>query len=175
MKSRLLSVAVASAAVALFSVGARASVPQAEAPRLARISLELQNADLRNVIAVIAETSRLNFIVDEEVGGRVTLRLRNVTWREALDALLASRGLGVEQVGTIVRVAPSAKLTEEARMKASAARHLRESAPLRTTIIPVSYARAADLVAHVKATLSERGSVTFDQRTNVLIVRDIVQ
>jgi type IV pilus assembly protein PilQ len=96
-----------------------------------------------------------------------------VPWQDALDAVLASLGLGMEQMGTIIRVAPLKALQEEAKSRAAVKAARREVAPLATRIIPVNYARAEDLLPHVKALLSPRGTATFDARTNVLIVRDV--
>ncbi|HVE82534.1 MAG TPA: secretin N-terminal domain-containing protein, partial [Myxococcales bacterium] len=98
---------------------------------------------------------------------------RNVPWTDALDAVLASLGLGMERMGTIIRVAPLKVLEAEAKARASLKQSREQAAPLATRIIPVSYARAEDLLPHVKALLSPRGTATFDARTNVIIVRDV--
>jgi type IV pilus assembly protein PilQ len=138
-----------------------------------RLTVHLVKVDIHNVLRVIADVSRLNIVVADDVQGTVTLHLRNVPWNEVLDAVLVSRGLGMERLGTIVRVAPLKQLQEEARLRAELSRARVEAAPLVTRIIPVNYARAADLVPHVKASLSPRGTVSYDQRTNVLIVKDV--
>jgi type IV pilus assembly protein PilQ len=137
------------------------------------LSLEMNGADIRSAIRVVAEVTKLNFVVDEEVTGKVTLKLRNVPWEEALKVILQSRELGMERSGSIVRVAPLRKFAEEKELALRIARAEKASAPLRTRIIPVNYARAEDMVAMVKATLSERGTVVVDARTNSLIVRDV--
>ena len=143
------------------------------APAGKRISLELNNADVRSAIRIVAEVSRLNFVVDEEVQGKVTLKLRNVPWEQALAAILRAKDLDQERSGTVVRIAPLRKLADEREAAARSARAAKADAPLKTRIIPVNYARAEDLAAAVKSTLSERGTVTIDARTNTLIVRDV--
>ena len=138
-----------------------------------RISLELYRADIHNVLRLLAEVGHINIAVDDGVKGSVTLKLRNVDWRNVLELVLSSNGLGQEKLGNVVRVATLQQLASEAAIKAEIAKRQHESGPLQTTIIPVNYARAADMVPHVKALLSDRGSVTYDERTNVLIVRDV--
>jgi len=137
------------------------------------ISLELNNADVHSALRIVAEVSRLNFVVDESVGGRLTLKLRNVPWEDALGAILRAKELGQERTGNIVRIAPLRKLLEEKELALRIANADKATRPLKTRIIPVNYARAEDMAVQVKATLSERGTVTVDHRTNTLIVRDV--
>ena len=153
---------------------ALAATPTLAAPKEARrISLEVTRANLHDVLRMLADVGRRNLVVSEDVRGTVTLTLRNVPWTEALDVVLASHGLGMEQRGNILRVAPLKTLQEEAEARMKLKRAREESAPLRTFFIPVSYARAADLVPHVKTVLSPRGNVSVDARTNTLIVTDV--
>jgi type II secretory pathway component HofQ len=147
------------------------SAPVTAAPP--RISLELYRADIHNVLRLLAEVGHVNLVIDDNVKGVVTLRLRNVAWTQVLATVLASEALGQETVGEIIRIAPLKQLADEAALRASAEQKREQAAPLTTRIVPVNYARAADLVPHVRAMLSERGTVTYDQRTNVLIVRDV--
>ena len=138
-----------------------------------KVSLELVNADVQTVLRLFADVGRFNLVTSEEVSGKVTLHLRAVPWDQAFRVVLASKGLGVEQVGEIVRVAPLTRLAEEseARRRAKEAAFLEK--PLTVRLIPVNYANASDLVAQVKASLSPRGTVTVDVRTNTLIIRDV--
>ena len=131
------------------------------------------SGDLHNVLRMLADLGHLNLVVDDEVQGKVTLRLRNVPWRQALDTVLASKGLGRELQGNVMRVAPLAKLKDEAALRVELKQAREAEAPLRTYFIPVNYARASDLVPHVKALLSPRGSVSVDARTNTLIITDV--
>ncbi|MBI3182940.1 MAG: secretin and TonB N-terminal domain-containing protein [Myxococcales bacterium] len=137
-----------------------------------RISLDVKGADLHDLIRLFSQVGRVNFIVDDDVAGKVTLSLRNVRWQDALEAVLGSRGLGMEKKGSIVRVAHLRRLSDEAAERVRLQKLKRDAAPLVTHVIPVNYARASDLAPQVKATLSERGTVSVDERTNSLIVRD---
>jgi type IV pilus assembly protein PilQ len=138
-----------------------------------RITLDLYKADIINVIRLFGDVSGKNIVVGDDVQGEVTIRLKNVKWRTALKMILKLEGLGMEEQGGIIRIAPQATLDAEKKAALDAADQWRQKAPLRTKIVPVNYARAQEMVPHVKALLSERGSVTFDERTNVLIVRDV--
>ncbi|MBL8916820.1 MAG: secretin and TonB N-terminal domain-containing protein, partial [Archangium sp.] len=138
-----------------------------------RVSFEFVNADVTSVLRVFAEVGKLNLVTADSVSGKVTMSLRNVPWDEAFQAVLASKGLGVERTRSILRVAPLKELADEEVQRAAIAKAQFEAKPLKTTLIPVNYASAADMAAHVKATLSSRGTVSVDTRTNTLIIRDV--
>lgn len=157
-------------ALALLGAPALAASPKGEERR---VTVDIVRADIHDVLRMLADMRKLNLVVDEEVKGTVTLRLRNVPWRQALETVLASHGLGREQQGEVLRVAPLGKLKDEADLRAQVKQAREQEAPLRTYFIPVSHARAADLLPHVKALLSPRGSVSVDARTNTLIVTDV--
>lgn len=157
-------------ALALLGAPALAASPRGEQRR---VTLDVVRADIHDVLRLLADMRRLNLVVDEEVKGTVTLRLRDVPWRQALETVLASRGLGRELRGEVLRVAPLRKLKEEADRRAELKQAREQEAPLRTYLIPVNYARAADLLPHVQAQLSPRGRVSVDARTNTLIVTDV--
>ncbi len=160
---------------AVFLALALAATPAvAKPPKEAkRISLDVTRAQVHDLLRLLADVGRLNLVVSEEVQGTVTLKLRNVPWTEALDVVLASRGLGMERRGNILRVAPLKTLQEEAEALARLKQAREQTAPLRTWLIPVNYAQASDLLPHVKGVLSPRGSVSVDARTNTLIVTDV--
>lgn len=145
-----------------------------------KISMDFYNADIHNVFRLIADVSGLNIVVGDDIKGKVTLRLIDVPWDQALDLILATQGLGMVRVGNVIRIAPAEKLRKEqdmARQAAQAqldARKRKERLePLVTEFIQVNYAKAENLVPRVEEVMSERGKVTFDERTNMLIVHDI--
>jgi type II secretory pathway component HofQ len=138
-----------------------------------RIHLDVVRADLHDVLRMLADVGRLNLVVSEQVKGQVTLKLKNVPWREALDVVLASKGLGQEIQGNVLRVAPLKELADEAAARTQLKQAREDAAPLRTYFLPVSHARAAELLPHVQAQLSPRGRVSVDARTNTLIVTDV--
>jgi type IV pilus assembly protein PilQ len=148
------------------------------APRQARyrgkrVSFEFKDIDIQNLLRVIAEISKKNIVVADDVGGKVTIRLRNVPWDQALDLILRTKNLGKEEVGNIIRIAPLKTLEEEARLRTERKKSLQQQEDLLVNLIPVNYAVAQEMSARVKDILSDRGSVTVDTRTNVLIVKDV--
>ncbi len=138
-----------------------------------RVSFEFKDIDIHNLLRIIAEISKKNIVVADDVAGKITVRLRNVPWDQALDLVLRSKSLGKEEFGNIIRVAPLATLETEAKARKERQKARDDSAPLSVTLIPVNYATAAEMAARVKEVLSARGNVTVDTRTNTLIVRDL--
>ncbi len=157
-------------ALALLSAPALADSPRRESKR---ITVDVVRADVHDVLRLLADMGRVNLVVAEDVKGTVTLKLRNVPWHEVLDTVLLSQGLGVEKRGSVLRVAPLQRLQQEAELRGKLAQAREQEAPLQTYFIPVSYAKAADLLPNVQALLSPRGRASVDARTNTLIVTDI--
>lgn len=138
-----------------------------------KLSFEFKDIDIQNLLRIIAEFSKKNMVVADDVGGRVTIRLRNVPWDQALDLILRSKNLGKQEYGNIVRIAPLATLENEAKQAEAIAKSKKESAPLSVQLIPVNYAVAGDMAIRVREVLTSRGNVAVDTRTNTLIVRDL--
>ncbi|MEI7704560.1 MAG: type IV pilus secretin PilQ [Deltaproteobacteria bacterium] len=137
-----------------------------------RITLEFHDADVRNVLRVIADVSKKNFVIGDDVTGKITLTLRNIPWDQALDIVLQSKGLGKVEVGNVVRVAKYEAIAKEEAARLEAQKTRQVLLPLKVRIIPVNFSTAADLSRQVKDVLTDRGTVTVDERTNVLIVKD---
>ncbi|RYZ65090.1 MAG: type IV pilus secretin PilQ, partial [Proteobacteria bacterium] len=140
-----------------------------------RIDLDLKDADIHNVLRLLADVGRVNVVTADDVAGNVTIRMRNVPWDQALDVVLQAKGLGMLKQGNLIRVAPLAALQKERELRLAAAKQEYELTPLETRLIPVSYASADDLQARAKDLLSPRGTLAVDERTNVLIARDVTQ
>ncbi len=141
-----------------------------------RISMDFKDADLSNVFRIIAEVSSLNIITTDDVKGKVSLRLINVPWDQALDIVLKSKGLGAKQEGNILRIAPIETLRREEKARLDAQREVEKlQASLEGVVetIPVNYGKASDLQTKAKELLSEGGKLQVDERTNMLVVRDI--
>ncbi len=138
-----------------------------------KLSLDFKDADIKNILRLIAEVSDLNIIAAEDVKGKVTIRLVDVPWDQALDIILQSNDLGKVRIGNVIRVAPIDKLKKEEEEVLAAKRAKEKLEDLGTELIPVNYATAKELEDQVKGILSDRGSVNVDERTNILIVKDI--
>lgn len=139
----------------------------------AKMSFDFQNADIHNVLRLIAEVSNLNIVAGDDVRGKITLKLKNVPWDQALDIILQSKGLGKEQIGNVLRIAPKAKLKKEMQEKIASKKVVEKLEALKTEYIPVNYTTAKELSSKIKPMLSSRGTVTIDERTNTLIIKDI--
>jgi type IV pilus assembly protein PilQ len=138
------------------------------------VTLDFQSADLRAVLRTFAEISGLNVVIDPSIQGTVDVALRDVPWDQALDIILRANKLGYSVDGNIVRIVPMNVLAQESedRKKLTDANAL--AGELRIITRPLSYAKAADLVPIIiKSTLSSRGDVQIDGRTNTLIIRDL--
>jgi type IV pilus assembly protein PilQ len=138
-----------------------------------RIDLDLKDADIHNVLRLLADVGRVNIVTADDVAGNITIRMRNVPWDQALDVVLQAKGLGMVRSGNLIRVAPMAQLQKERELKLAQQKQELDLAPLETRLIPVSYAQADELQARAKDFLSPRGSLAVDERTNVLIARDV--
>jgi type IV pilus assembly protein PilQ len=139
-----------------------------------RISLSFQNVEVRSLLQIIADVAGTNMVVSDSVTGQMAMRLDNVPWDQALDIILRSKGLGMRQQGNVMLVAPVEELAARERIELEADKQKTELAPLRSEIIQVNYARAADMRALLSSgdnsLLSERGRVSVDDRTNTLLV-----
>ncbi|MCB0355287.1 MAG: AMIN domain-containing protein, partial [Bdellovibrionales bacterium] len=146
-----------------------------EAPKYTgrQISLDLQDTDIDNALRIIAEVSNLNIIASDDVAGKVTLRLIDVPWDQALDVILKTNGLDKVLEGNVMRIAPIEKLRQEREALKQAQEAEEELEPLVVKYVRVSYAKASELRSLTETVLTERGTVAYDERTNQLIIKDI--
>jgi type IV pilus assembly protein PilQ len=172
------------------SGGTKAQVSGAE-PLLApgkkytgqKLSLEFKDADIKNVFRLLAEVSGKNIVVTDDVNRKVTVRLMEVPWDQALDLLIDTNGLGKDEVGNVIRISTAGRLKSERDSLAAAKKSEENLETLQTAYLTLNYAKVIkgqndtntdkDLVDKIKALLTPRGSIVADQRTNTLIVRDI--
>ncbi|HZU82795.1 MAG TPA: type IV pilus secretin PilQ, partial [Polyangiaceae bacterium] len=138
-----------------------------------RIDIDLKDADIHNVLRLLADTGHVNIVTGDDVSGTITIRMRNVPWDQVLDVVLQAKGLGMVRQGNLIRVAPLAQLQKERELRLAQQKQEYELTPLETRLIPISYAQADELQARAKELLSPRGSIAVDERTNVLIARDV--
>jgi type IV pilus assembly protein PilQ len=138
-----------------------------------RMSLDVQGAEVQTVLRSLAEFSGKNIVASKEVKGQVTLRLRNVPWRHALDILLRAQGLGKVEQGQTIVISNLETLRKEEMERRTAERNQEELLPLQTRIVAISYANADEMAKAVEKTLTKRGHIEVDKRTNALLVTDI--
>jgi type IV pilus secretin PilQ/predicted competence protein len=137
-----------------------------------RISLDFQNADINDILRLIAEVSGLNIIAGGDVQGTVTTRMVDVPWDQALDVILKINGLAQEREGNIIRVAPISRFISERQETLRARQTENQAEPTITQLVPINYANAADLRSNLEKLLSARGSIFIDARTNTMIITD---
>jgi type IV pilus assembly protein PilQ len=167
------------ASLAAGATSTSAAAPRAKATSAQRlhdertVTIDVMNAELQNVVRLIAEVSGKNVVMSDDVKGKVTIKLKNVGWREALHAIARTHGCGVVEEGNIIWVAPQSLLDAEEQAALDAAATAALKGPLHTRVLQLNNARAEDMAKLVEGLLTPRGTVTFDARTNTLIIRDI--
>ena len=148
-----------------------------------KLSLNFQNIEIRAVLQIVADFADLNLVASDAVTGGITLRLKDVPWDQALDIVLRTNGLDKRVQGNVLLVAPAADLADQERAALENKQEIAELAPLRTELIKVKYANAAEIVGLFSASdggsedspsgiVSERGSVIVDDRTNSIILTE---
>jgi type IV pilus secretin PilQ/predicted competence protein len=137
-----------------------------------KISLDFQDADINDILRLIAEVGKVNIIAGGDVQGRITTRMTDVPWDQALDVILKINGLAQERTGNIIRVAPLEKFTNERQERLKAKVTEVQAEPLVTRIVPANYAAAKDLRPNLEKLLSRRGTIIIDARTNTMIITD---
>jgi len=141
-----------------------------------KLSLNFQDIEVRSVLQLLADFTDLNIVVSDSVSGKLTLRLKNVPWDQALDIILQTKALGKRQAGNVIMIAPAEEIANRERIELEGLKQKTELAPLRTEYFQANYAKASELAALLQSQtggmLSERGSVTVDVRTNTLLIND---
>jgi len=141
-----------------------------------KLSLNFQDIEIRSVLQLLADFTDLNIVVSDSVQGKLTLRLKNVPWDQALDIILQTKALGKRQAGNVIMIAPAEEIANRERIELEGMKQKTELAPLRTEFFQANYAKAAELATLLQSEkgglLTERGSVTVDERTNTLLIND---
>ena len=141
-----------------------------------RLSLNFQNVDVRALLQVIADFTNLNIVTSDTVQGKLTLRLKDVPWDQALDIIMQSRGLDMRKNGNVVMIAPREELATKEKLTLESKQQIAEIEPLRTETFTLNYQTAEkirDMLTDEKqSVLSKRGSALADIRSNKLFVMD---
>jgi type IV pilus assembly protein PilQ len=154
--------------------GGATTLGEGQGPRYTgeKISLDFQNADINDILRLIAEVSGLNIIAGGDVQGTVTTRMVDVPWDQALDVILKINGLAQEREGNIIRVAPIGRFINERQETLRVRQTENQAEPTVTQVVPINYADANELRSSLEKLLSPRGSILIDGRTNTMIVTD---
>jgi type IV pilus assembly protein PilQ len=184
--------AAKSAVGATGAVGATTSTGTARAYSGRPVTFNFQDVPVRTVLQLIAEESNLNIVASDTVTGNVTLRLINVPWDQALDIVLRAKGLDKRRDGNVVWVAPQKEIADYEQAKEDARIAIDNRAEMVTEYVPINYGNAEDIAKLLteesksgsgsggagagnqqRGFLSGRGSISFDRRTNTLLIIDI--
>ncbi|MDR6991221.1 type IV pilus secretin PilQ [Luteimonas sp. 3794] len=190
----------AATTAATMGQAASATVSEVRAYGGAPVTFNFQDVPVRTVLQLIADESDLNIVASDSVTGNVTLRLQNVPWDQALDIVLQAKSLDKRRSGNVVWVAPQSEIAAFEQAKEDARLAIEERAEMTTEYIPISYGNAEDIAklltdesktsmrgggsgggggsgtqSRDAGFLSSRGSLSFDRRTNTLLVIDIPQ
>jgi len=153
-----------------------------------RISLDFANADIKNILKLIGEVSKLNLVWGPEVKGTVSMRLKNVPWDQALDIVLESNDLGMIREGNIIWITTKGKIrnlekerqdrvrARQERIKATKAaeEEVKAAEPLETAYIIVNYADVGDIKKLIDENVKgPRGKISVDTRGKTIIFTDI--
>jgi type IV pilus assembly protein PilQ len=157
-----------------------------------KLSLDFQDIDVRSVLQLIADFNGLNLVASDTVNGRITIRLQNVPWDQALDIILKTKGLDKRRNGNVIMIAPAEEIAAREKLEIQANQQVEQLAPLQTEYVQLSYAKAVDIQTLITSgrnnasstgstgsvdsnsgsLLSSRGTMSIDARTNTLIIQD---
>ncbi len=145
------------------------NAPTIEKNNPANLSFNFKDMPIRDLLTLLAKIKNMNLVLSEGIQGNLTVHLDHVTWQQALDSVLNMQGLGVRQEGNILLVTPASEMVSLEKQRV-------DSESLQTVFIKVHYAKATDISAILQkktdSLLSTRGSVTVDERTNQLWIKD---
>ena len=147
-----------------------------------KLSLNFQDIEVRAVLQLLADFTNKNIVVSDTVQGNITVRLKDVPWDQALDIVLESKNLGMRENGNVIWVAPAPELESKEKQEMEVIKAKQELEPLVTEYIAINFAKAVDLEALIhkgktddkQSLLSPRGTVSVDERTNTLLVKDTI-
>ena len=142
------------------------------------ISINFQDIPVRNVLQLIADYNEFNLVVSDSVRGNLTLRLDGVPWQQVLDIILQVKGLDKRVDGNVILVAPKEELDLREKQQLEKARMAEELGDLQSDILIINFAKASDIAQMIGGDgavnmLSERGSISIDERTNALLIREL--
>lgn len=139
-----------------------------------KISLDFQDTDIVPIFRLLADISGYNIVLNQDVKGKLTLKLINVPWDQALDLILKDFSLGKSVEGNIIRIAPLSVFAKESEEKARARDAEVKAEPLETRVFPINYADVSVVESAIKNSklLTTRGSLSVDKRTSSMVIKD---
>jgi type IV pilus assembly protein PilQ len=139
------------------------------------ISLDFKDGDIQDIFRLFADISGLNIVVQPGVQGRITLKLTEVPWDQALELILKTNKLGYAVEGNVIRIAPLTELAQEESDRRKLAEEKALAGDLFTQTRVLSYAKATEIRELLQRNLSPRGDIVIDERTNTVIYTDLAE
>lgn len=136
------------------------------------INLQVNDEEIATVIGFIADYSGANIVIAPGVSGKVTLKLRNVPWDQALLTIMKTRNLGYVRNGNVLRIAPLADLQKEAEAAVAVQKSQMQVEPMLLKVIPLEYAKGDQILAQILPFKTERGVISQDARTSSIVIND---
>ena len=136
------------------------------------ISLQVKDADIRDVVNFLAEESGANIVMSDDVSGKISLKLRRIPWDQALVTVMRSKALGYVRQGNVLRISTLKSLQNESEVSNKIIESQKSIVPAVVQVLPISYANIEELIKAITPFLSKEGKVVADKRTSTLIVTD---
>jgi type IV pilus secretin PilQ/predicted competence protein len=137
------------------------------------LTIELREADIHNVLQLLAEEGNINIIASDKVQGSVTMELKSLPIDKVFLLIMQSLELGFEARRGVIRVDTQSALQKQVEQRAKSRAREQLSKPLEVFLLPINYADASSVQSQIKGLLSPRGSASVDSRTNTIIVKDL--
>jgi type IV pilus secretin PilQ/predicted competence protein len=140
-----------------------------------KISLEFKDADIKNVFRLLAEVSGNNIMVTDDVSRKVTVRLIELPWDQAMDLIVETNGLAKEEIGNVIRISTAGRFKSDRDALVAAKRARDDLEPLQTVYYSINYAKVKELEPKVKPLMSKRAdaALVIDERSNTIMLRDL--
>lgn len=140
-----------------------------------KISLEFKDADIKNVFRLLAEVSGNNIMVTDDVSRKVTVRLIELPWDQAMDLIVETNGLAKEEIGNVIRISTAGRFKSDRDALIAAKRARDDLEPLQTVYYSINYAKVKELEPKVKPLMSKRAdaALVIDERSNTIMLRDL--
>ncbi len=146
----------------------QASQPTEQPSDNATVSLDFRDADIKNVLQILAFKSGVNIVTGPEVTGNVTIQLKDVPWQQALEVVLQTYGYASDRKGNVITVTT----IEDLKKRREDALILSQQEVLETKTFTLNFGKASEIIASIEKVKSDRGTLNFDERTNTLIITD---
>ncbi len=147
--------------------------PRKAAPKM--VSFDVQDADIVTIMRLLSDVSGYNIVVHPDVKGKITMKLLNVPWDQALAIILKTFNLDRVIEGNVIRIATVRTFQEEQKAAVETQELFGKSENIETKVIIVNYAnvdKVKDAIDKAKI-LTSRGNISTDPRTRSIIVKDV--